>query len=123
MITGQVSNDREAIITLEILGPQEQKTAVQAILDTGYDGEISLPGELIRQIGLSSAGFRRGMLADGSTVVLSAFLGTLMWHGRQRDVLVAQVDDTPLVGMGLLHGSRLLIDVIPDGTVSIEALL
>lgn len=122
MITGRVSRDREAIIELEILGTRQEPTAVQAVIETGYDGDVSLPVELIWQLGLSPAGFRRGMLADGSTVVLSAFLGTLMWYGRQRDVLVAQVDDAPLVGMGLLHGSRLLIDVIPDGTVSIEAL-
>ena len=118
----ELKNDREAIIEIEILGARREQAAVQAVLDTGYDGEVSLPSEFIRQLSLSPAGFRRGMLADGSTVVLPMFLGTVMWHGRQRDVLVARIDETPLVGMGLLHGSRLLIDVIPDGTVTIETL-
>jgi hypothetical protein len=58
----------------------------------------------------------------GSVVVLPVFLGAVAWQGRQRGVGVPRVEGTPLVGMGLLRGSRLMVDVVPDGTVSIEAL-
>jgi hypothetical protein len=44
------------------------------------------------------------------------------WHGQQRDVLVAEAEGTPFVGMSLLSGNRLVIDVIDGGGVEIDSL-
>jgi hypothetical protein len=37
-------------------------------------------------------------------------------------VLVLQADGGPLVGMSLLYGSRMTLDIVDDGDVIIDAL-
>ena len=47
MITGVVNADREAIIRLEVRGPALQVEVVDAVIDTGFDGWLTLPLALI----------------------------------------------------------------------------
>ena len=122
MITGRVTPNREAVIDLEVGDAIGQTQQVQAVIDTGYNGYLTLPGNAIRSLQLPFAGHRRGILADGSVLVLDVYLGSASWHGRPLDVLIAQADGTPLVGMSLLRGSRMTVDVIDDGDVVIQEL-
>ena len=43
MITGLVNIDREATIRLRVRGPGWQQQLIEAIIDTGFDGWLSLP--------------------------------------------------------------------------------
>ncbi len=52
MITGVVTEDRQAIIHLIVRGPAGQEQEVEAIIDTGFDGWLSLPSSLIVRLGL-----------------------------------------------------------------------
>ncbi len=122
MITGEVSADREAIIRIEVAGPSEWPRRVEAVIDTGYNGHLTLPSQLIAALDLPFAGHRRGMLADGSDLVLSVYLATVIWHGEPREVLVSEARGAALVGMSLLRGSRLTMDVVDGGHVAIEGL-
>jgi len=119
MILGQVG-DLEAIIELEIVGLDGRATTVAAVIDTGYTGELSLSGEVIQAIGLTSLGQRSGKLADGSVIQLNIFAAKVVWHGALRDVTVLQTDGGALVGMCLLEGQRISMDVIRGGEVRIE---
>jgi clan AA aspartic protease len=120
MISGTVAN-REALVELEV-AHAGQPIATTAAIDTGYNGYLTLPSDIITALGLPFAGYRSGTLADGSTVVLEVYLAAVTWHQVQREVLVAQAVGRPLIGMSLLHGSRLTIDAIEDGDVVIEKL-
>jgi clan AA aspartic protease len=120
MIIGTVEN-REALVELEVTNAV-QSIATTAAIDTGYNGYLTLPSDLITALGLNFAGYRSGTLADGSTVILAVHLGTVTWHEVQREVLVAQAVGRPLIGMSLLQGSRLTIDAIERGDVVIEKL-
>ncbi len=73
MITGKVTVNREAVIELEVAGPAQQPRRIQAVIDTGYNGYITLPSHLITALQLPFVGHRRGMLADGSVVLLDVF--------------------------------------------------
>jgi predicted aspartyl protease len=42
MITGVVNSDYEAIIRLTVLGPAGQRQKIRAVIDTGFDGYLSL---------------------------------------------------------------------------------
>jgi predicted aspartyl protease len=75
MIAGKVAN-REALIELE-LGHADQTITTAAVIDTGYNGYLTLPSDLITDLGLPFAGYRSGTLADGSTVVLNVYLETV----------------------------------------------
>jgi len=82
-----------------------------AVIDTGFNGYLTLPKKEVAELQLPFAGQRRATLADGKTIVLDAYLATLQWHGRNKEVLISQAAGAPLVGMALLSGSRLTIDV------------
>ena len=51
------------------------------------------------------------------------YIGTVLWNGQDRMVEVAAADTTPLVGMGLLRGHGLRVDVVENGEVKIEELV
>ena len=122
MIAGKVTTDREAVIEFQLAGPARQTREIQAVIDTGYNGYLTLPGHLITALQLPFAGYRRAALADGSNVILNVYLTTVLWHGRQQQAVVARADGAPLVGMSLLRGSRMTMDVIDHGDVVIDEL-
>lgn len=122
MIAGTVTTDREAVIQFQLAGPTRQTRDIQAVIDTGYNGYLTLPGHLITALHLPFAGYRRAALADGRNVILNVYLTTVLWHGRQEQVVVARADGAPLVGMSLLGGSRITMDVVDDGEVVIDEL-
>ena len=62
------------------------------------------------------------MLADGSTVELQRFDGFVEWHDELREVMVLAAEGGPLIGMSLLRGSRITIDVDDGGLVAVEPL-
>ncbi|GBE75925.1 hypothetical protein myaer87_31520 [Microcystis aeruginosa NIES-87] len=45
-----------------------------------------------------------------------------IWDGELRRIDINESDTEPLVGMGLLYGYRMQLDVIEGGTVTIQAL-
>ena len=54
--------------------------------------------------------------------VVAAYGEKVLWHGQERDVLVLQVDGGPLVGMSLLYGNRVTLEIVEDGDVTINPL-
>ena len=119
MITGAV-HSREARIPLEVAGLNQVPQPIEAVIDTGFNGSLTLPETLIREMDLPFAGHRRGMLADGTIARLSLYLATVTWHGTQREILVSETAGAPLVGMSLLEGDRLVIDAVEGGDVRVE---
>ena len=51
------------------------------------------------------------------------YLAKVLWHGQEQDVLALQADGGPLIGMSLLYGSRLVLEVIDNGDVTIDSLV
>jgi clan AA aspartic protease len=121
MITGAIRN-REAIIGLDVSGPGPLTQQTEAVIDTGYNGYLTLPPDLVARLQLPFAGHRSGKLADGSITVLNVYLGRVVWHERQKEVLIAEAAGAPLIGMSLLERSHLAMDVIDGADVIIEEL-
>jgi clan AA aspartic protease len=120
MMTGRVTALREATIHLTVAGPGPHRHVVEAVLDTGFNGFLTLPSSVVQALHLPFAGYRRATLADGSTVVLDLYLATVLWHEQEREILVLQAEGGPLMGMALLDGSRVVVHVVDDGDVLIE---
>jgi hypothetical protein len=55
-------------------------------------------------------------------VELDTYIGGVIWHGDEREILVVQVDGDLVAGMALLYGSRVIMDVVEDGDVIIDPL-
>jgi clan AA aspartic protease len=122
MITGVVTPGHEATIPLEVRGAHAQQTTVAAVIDTGFTGYLTLPTALMASMAFPRIGVRPATLADGSQVNLEIYEATVLWDGQVRDILALAADGDPLVGMALLYGHTLTIQVVDGGDVTIEAL-
>lgn len=120
MMTGYLNSEREPILSLHLQGANGHHETINAAIDTGFNDFLTLSPALIAQLSLKQRGFIRAMLGDGSTVSMPVYTVTLWWHGQPREVDVLATDSGSLIGMALLDGSRLLIDVTIGGQVVIE---
>ena len=121
MISGKVTTNREAVIELEVVGFIQRKEKIEAVIDTGFNGYLTLPNSLINRLKLQLAGNRRVTLGDGNVVVLDVYLAKVLWHEQEREVLVLQADGGSLVGMSLLYGNRVMLEVVDNGDVTIDS--
>ena len=56
MIIGVVNGNLEAIIRLVVRGPNGQEDEIEAVIDTGFTGFLTLPPSLIVSPGLAWRG-------------------------------------------------------------------
>ncbi len=103
MIQGKVNANLEAIISLQLRGQSGQTATVAAL----------------QLLFLETEEFTLG---DGSDAVLNVHIGTVVWDGQERDVFVLAAEGGALVGMSLLDGYDLRIQVRDGGNMTIEAL-
>lgn len=121
MITGPVT-DGQARIRLKVIGPQGQDQEVEALIDTGYSEFLTLAPALVDTLGLRWHRVDRTTLADGSECFFDVYHGQVMWDGEPCRIFVAELGTTPLVGMALLDGYELKMQIRPGGKVTIKRL-
>jgi clan AA aspartic protease len=121
MITGAVKAD-EARIRLTVRGRKGRTQEVEAVIDSGYAGALTLPPALITLLGLRWQSTQRATLADGSTCVFQVYVGRVVWDGKVRQILVDEADADSLIGMRLLRGNELKMQVRYRGKVTIKRL-
>ncbi len=121
MIVGAVRTD-EARIRLKVKGPSGRRRTIDAVIDTGYTGSLTLPPALVAALGLRWRSVDRGTLADGSECLFDVFEAKVVWDGELRDILVDEADADPLVGMRVLRGYELKIEILENGSVTIKRL-
>ena len=122
MISGTVTELLDAILSLSVRGEGGKLERIEAVIDTGFSGELTLPPSLVEPLGLQWLGRQQGKLADGQLHTFDVYAATVVWGNEERIVEVESADIDPLIGMSLLAGNRLTIEVRPDGEVKIEAL-
>ena len=120
MITGKVSERREAVIDLEVVGQNQRKVRIEAAIDTGFNGYLTLPEATVNSLALQPAGNRIATLGDGNSVILEVYLAAVIWNDQEREVLALQAEGGALVGMSLLYGNRVTITVLDGGDITIE---
>ena len=121
MITGVLIGD-EAVLQLRVNGRRGQTRDIGAVIDTGFTGWLTLSPEVVASLGLRWHSFGRGTLADGSETVFDIHEGRVVWDGRVRRIRVYVFDAEPLVGIALMRGFELKIQVRSRGRVSIQRL-
>ena len=120
MIRGAVDARWQAWIPVEVAGRDGQIHSLAAVLDTGFTGYLTLPPELIRRLDLELELQTDVTLATGVRERLDTWNGYILWHGRPRPVHILETRGTPLVGMRLMEGSQLTIQVRVNGAALIE---
>ncbi len=121
MITGAITADREAAIRFFIRGQNGREQEVRAVIDTGFNGYLTLPESLASMLGLYYHSQIVVMLGDGSDRILREYEATVVWDGRERDVLVLAAEGGPLIGMAMLYGHEVFLHVVDGGRVTIRA--
>ena len=121
MIEGVVNVSYEPVVTLAVQGPAGQASEMEAVIDTGYNGLLTLPPPVVTELGLLHRGYGEASLADGSVVQFDVYGVTVLWDGLPRHIEADEADSTPLVGMCLLDGHDLNIQVMDGGSVVIQA--
>lgn len=122
MIRGSVSAHREAIVPLVVRGGDGIIESVRFAVDTGFTGFVTLPAEVVRRLELRRAGTQRTLLADGVEVTLRKFLAWVRWGGAERETYVLEAEGEPVLGMSMLDGHQLVIEVRTGGKVEISPL-
>ena len=121
MMRGYVNRDLEPVVTIELKSSEGAFQSFEAVLDTGFNGEIALPSRTIERLGLVyRTQVREWVLASGDEVPLAEYDGLVSWHGQVRRVAVLETGCEPLLGTSLLLGSRISIDMRTGGEVLIE---
>jgi clan AA aspartic protease len=95
---------------------------MQADIDTGFTDRLTLPPDIVEELGLPLRGSADVTLAEGSIETLPMYRVRILWHGQEHAIRAFAVCGDTLVGMALLFGSELRIRVIEGGTVEIEEL-
>ncbi len=109
IINGIVDND-QLWVKIKVSGYHGSKDIFFRI-DTGFDGELSIPIQLAVPLGLALVGESEYGIAGGGKSNPLKFVASIQW-GSQTKLVSADVDRTsiPLLGMKLLHDYILLAD-------------
>jgi clan AA aspartic protease len=122
MMYGIVDRNLEATIRLVVGNANSQRQTIDALIDTGFTGFLTLPRSVITTIKLQLYRREAGTLGDGSTCIFDVYRGLVIWDGEYREIDINASEAAPLVGMSLLYGYRVQLDAIEGGTVTIQSL-
>ncbi|NJL57968.1 clan AA aspartic protease [bacterium] len=122
MMAGVVNASGEAILRVVVGDLAAQRIVIDALIDTGYTGNLTLPPSTIAALNLPWRGSEEGVLGDGSTQMFDVYSATIIWDGEFRTIKVNESDTDPLLGVGLLYGYEVCIQTISGGTVTVKAL-
>lgn len=121
MITGVV-RAAEGRIHFKVKGRWGREQGIEAVLDTGYTAALTLPPAVIQALDLRWQTVARFRLADGTIRMFDVYEAKVVWDGTERQILVDEADAEPLVGMRLLKGHELKMQVRYRGKVTIKRL-
>ena len=120
MIEGAVNSAYEPVITLTLQGPLGLTREIKAIVDTGYNEFLALSPELVAELNLPFRTRSQALLANGAEVSYDVHDAKVLLDGQPRDIEVATMGPTHLVGMRLLDAYNLYVEVKPGGRVVIQ---
>src|SRR5262245_49300383 len=104
MIIGKVNALLEPKVELRLAGPSGEILVVEALIDTGFNGALTLPRNQIEKIESSWRSTETEVLGDGVEEEFELFEATVLWDGNARRVSVHSTEITPLIGTSLLEG-------------------
>jgi clan AA aspartic protease len=122
VITGTVNRRLEATLPIRLFGLAGQQLDITAVIDTGYNGALTLPLASVSTLALALLGPMRVILGDTSQRALSFYSAEILWGSQRRVVRVLCVEGDPLVGTALLKGHRLEAEFEHAGNVLVSPL-
>jgi predicted aspartyl protease len=75
---------------------------------------------LINELNLVWKYRERGTLGDGSFALFDVYEAKIIWHGKYQEIEVNAAETEPLIGMLMLKGNHLQVEIVDGGLVTIE---
>src|SRR5439155_26916846 len=103
---------------VSIIGADGEAMVLNAVVDTGFNGSLTLPAAIIERLDLPWRNRGSAILRDGNLVDCDIYSATIVWDGQRRSILVESAETDPLVGMRQMEGYRIIIDDVDGGPVT-----
>ena len=111
MLKGFVNSRGEPIVRIALLSSTNLSRSYSAVIDTGFNGTLSLPEPLIQRLGWRWIGHELYEIATGDVVREKVFVGRVRWMRQLQEVdVVASHAKDILIGTRLLEDHRISID-------------
>lgn len=110
MLVGRVNEEEEPEVPL-ILDLGKKRLRAKGIVDTGFNGYISVPKRILQQSDWTFLGCEQYEIATGQVIRESVFFGKIHFCGELQEVFCVASDSRDvLLGTRLLKGKKLVID-------------
>lgn len=103
--------------------PEHLELEIECVVDTGFEGFLTLPISVVADLSLSRVGSIKANLADNSRIVTNMHEVIIFWNGVERLIPVLAMGHRPLIGTALLEDYHLSIDFCEGGTVLVDKIL
>ena len=91
MIRGVIGSDYSARLTVAVAG-RKSIEQVEVVLDSGFNGDISVPKDIAVKLGLELTDIIKYELADGSIIDDLVFISRLLWEGKWHRTMITLTD-------------------------------
>ncbi len=122
MMQGVVNQQYEATLPLVVGNAGGKRQLINAVIDTGFNGFLTLPSSIITTLNLPWNASEIVTLGDGNETIFDLYALIIIWDGKYREIDVAESETEPLIGMSLLSGYQLQVEIKQGGIVSIKEL-
>jgi clan AA aspartic protease len=95
---------------------------IEFVVDTGFQGELTLPISAVAALQLPFIQEVRTNLANNQSFRADAYLAPIRWDGKVRNAAILAMGVRPLLGTALLRNYRLLAEFVEGSSVSITKL-
>ena len=110
MLEGRVNRHGEPIVPIQLI-LHERPAKFPAVIDTGFNGYLSVPTRLLRHSAWQAIGTEKFEIATGAIVEQEIFLGDLIFDGRRSPAyIVATAAKDILIGTKLLKDKILSVN-------------
>jgi predicted aspartyl protease len=123
MLSGEVTDSLEPVVKCVLLGEGGERYE-GTVIDTGFNGYISIPFNLLQLLGWEHIGYEEYEIATGDIVRERVYFGRLRFMDTEHEVIaVASHARDVLIGTRLLNASNSILEInFPMRTVQIVRL-
>ena len=94
----------------------------EAIVDTGFTGQLALPAAVCAELGLEFVRNSYAMFGNATLEQVEVYQANVFWDGSWQTVSVFATGPDVLIGMNLLRGSSVCFDAVDMGAIEINPL-